>query len=819
MINSTYKLFLQLATILSVFFFQPFIWAVPYHAKQVPVDSFFVLSLKGKKIITDSAIKDSLTWAPIINEWSKSNPTLQEFFIDPNSSGLNFNQPIHLFTNLQGTRNPDIIIGLTAAVRQQKLVDSSLHSIAESLSISKKPSPFPRFGNDKLPYEFGRKGKFVYFVAAIKRSMDRGAIPNDVYLDEIITSLFKKQNSNKVPTALTNHFSNLRDISIYLDGTGLVRLAETFWSSNQWQNAVPLIESMTNRSLGVYGQASKGQFKVEFKSLLDLNKTNQNSSPPSPSIDLIPGDSALIARFNFDSLKLKKIGGQWFEQFLQKFSGGQINLAFKVPGFNLSAKEILDAPSGEMVFGLGKFNTTVIPPSERMPSGEVQLNPAFLGGFGVKNKEILRKLSIGLENSNVIGSILRMRGIEVTEKNNHIWFSSPEYSREIRMGKTLRPIYEGRKKFLSSHNIALDLRVLPLTQTVRKNRMLPYDYYKTLDWIEHIANIRVYSQGNTITATFGMHDKKVSPFSIIMDFIGQEIIDRKNSTLYQAIAQNDFQGLQQAVKMGALINANDHFGHSPLHYAAYKGNAGFVDYLLRNGGDPNAQSKHLSTPLHSAAWGRNLKVAEILLEDGADVNAKTDEGETPAMTAALRGEKDLLEILFSLSADPHAKDMHGSNLYDLAAAGGHLDILKILDSLKVKNNHPFHAAAGKGDLKAIRKMLQNGRSINERDAFGATPLIIATVSGKVDIVNFLLSKKADPKIEAKDGYTMMHAAAFSGKKELVQLAYDLGLDINARYGKDGVTPVDVGEDESEAMPFMQSLGGRRGWELGRIPAN
>ena len=810
---------MQLATILSVFFFQPFIWAVPYHAKQVPVDSFFVLSLKGKKIITDSAIKDSLTWAPIINEWSKSNPTLQEFFIDPNSSGLNFNQPIHLFTNLQGTRNPDIIIGLTAAVRQQKLVDSSLHSIAESLSISKKPSPFPRFGNDKLPYEFGRKGKFVYFVAAIKRSMDRGAIPNDVYLDEIITSLFKKQNSNKVPTALTNHFSNLRDISIYLDGTGLVRLAETFWSSNQWQNAVPLIESMTNRSLGVYGQASKGQFKVEFKSLLDLNKTNQNSSPPSPSIDLIPGDSALIARFNFDSLKLKKIGGQWFEQFLQKFSGGQINLAFKVPGFNLSAKEILDAPSGEMVFGLGKFNTTVIPPSERMPSGEVQLNPAFLGGFGVKNKEILRKLSIGLENSNVIGSILRMRGIEVTEKNNHIWFSSPEYSREIRMGKTLRPIYEGRKKFLSSHNIALDLRVLPLTQTVRKNRMLPYDYYKTLDWIEHIANIRVYSQGNTITATFGMHDKKVSPFSIIMDFIGQEIIDRKNSTLYQAIAQNDFQGLQQAVKMGALINANDHFGHSPLHYAAYKGNAGFVDYLLRNGGDPNAQSKHLSTPLHSAAWGRNLKVAEILLEDGADVNAKTDEGETPAMTAALRGEKDLLEILFSLSADPHAKDMHGSNLYDLAAAGGHLDILKILDSLKVKNNHPFHAAAGKGDLKAIRKMLQNGRSINERDAFGATPLIIATVSGKVDIVNFLLSKKADPKIEAKDGYTMMHAAAFSGKKELVQLAYDLGLDINARYGKDGVTPVDVGEDESEAMPFMQSLGGRRGWELGRIPAN
>ena len=79
------------------------------------------------------------------------------------------------------------------------------------------------------------------------------------------------------------------------------------------------------------------------------------------------------------------------------------------------------------------------------------------------------------------------------------------------------------------------------------------------------------------------------------------------------------------------------------------------------------------------------------------------------MTAALRGEKELLEILFSLSADPHAKDVHGSNLYDLKNfAGGHLDILEILEKLKVKNNHPLHAAAGKGDLKTIRKMLKNG---------------------------------------------------------------------------------------------------------------
>jgi ankyrin repeat protein len=327
--------------------------------------------------------------------------------------------------------------------------------------------------------------------------------------------------------------------------------------------------------------------------------------------------------------------------------------------------------------------------------------------------------------------------------------------------------------------------------------------------------MRISSDFNSLLINLRFHDKKTNAFAPIFDFIGQEIIDRRNAPLYRAIAENDYKGLQQAIKLGALVNANDHFGHSPLHYASYKGNAGFVDFILRNGGNPNAQSQHLSTPLHSAAWGRNLKVAELLLEDGANVNAQTDEGETPAMTAALRGEKVLLETLLALSADPHAKDIHGSNLYDLASAGGHTKILDLLDDLKVKNNHPFHSAAGRGDLNTIKKMLKNGREINERDAFGATPLLIATVSGKVDIVSFLLNRKADPKITAKDGYTMMHAAAFSGKKELVKLAYNLGLDVNARYGKDGVTPVDVGEDASDALPYLQSLGGRRGWELGR----
>ena len=203
-----------------------------------------------------------------------------------------------------------------------------------------------------------------------------------------------------------------------------------------------------------------------------------------------------------------------------------------------------------------------------------------------------------------------------------------------------------------------------------------------------------------------------------------------------------------------------------------------------------------------------------MLEAGADVDASTDEGETPGMTAALRGEKDLLEILFALSADPHAKDAHGTNLLDLAAAGGHREIAELLTEIGVDNQNPFHVAAGLGDLKLVKRLLKEGYEINQPDSFGATPLLIAMVAGQEEMVDFLLARNANPTLTAKDGYTLMHGAAFSGKKSMVRKALSLGLKVNSRYGEDGITPADVAEDEGDALPYLRAMGGRTAWELG-----
>ena len=70
---------------------------------------------------------------------------------------------------------------------------------------------------------------------------------------------------------------------------------------------------------------------------------------------------------------------------------------FQIPGFNLTAKDLLDSPSGEWISRLGSFNTVVFPlvnDSRRRGSTK----PGPLSGIGLADKETLRKLSIAGKN-------------------------------------------------------------------------------------------------------------------------------------------------------------------------------------------------------------------------------------------------------------------------------------------------------------------------------------------------------------------------------------------------------------------------------------
>jgi ankyrin repeat protein len=123
----------------------------------------------------------------------------------------------------------------------------------------------------------------------------------------------------------------------------------------------------------------------------------------------------------------------------------------------------------------------------------------------------------------------------------------------------------------------------------------------------------------------------------------------------------------------ALVNAFSSDGFTPLHLAAYFGQADMARVLLAHGADPDAVSRNPMAlrPLHSAAASRALGIATSLLAGGADVNAKQHGGWTPLHGAAGNGDLSMTELLVARSADLTILSDDGRSPLDLAVEKGH----------------------------------------------------------------------------------------------------------------------------------------------------
>jgi ankyrin repeat protein len=87
-------------------------------------------------------------------------------------------------------------------------------------------------------------------------------------------------------------------------------------------------------------------------------------------------------------------------------------------------------------------------------------------------------------------------------------------------------------------------------------------------------------------------------------------------------------------------------GFTPLHLAAFLGDAACAAILLDAGADVAAVSRNPMRvqPLHSAAAACNVDVAGVLLDHGADVNAEQRDGYLP-LDAANQNRDEAMQAL------------------------------------------------------------------------------------------------------------------------------------------------------------------------------
>jgi len=122
------------------------------------------------------------------------------------------------------------------------------------------------------------------------------------------------------------------------------------------------------------------------------------------------------------------------------------------------------------------------------------------------------------------------------------------------------------------------------------------------------------------------------------------------------------------------------------------------------------------------------------------------------------------------------------------------------------------AAVTNGRVDVVKSLLAKGANINERDAEGATALMLASEGNahlpfNLPLVQILIDARASLEARDAQGRTALHRAAAEGKTEVVGLLLDSGALINPK-ANDGATPLFYAVQFGK-MPVLQLLIARR----------
>lgn len=99
-------------------------------------------------------------------------------------------------------------------------------------------------------------------------------------------------------------------------------------------------------------------------------------------------------------------------------------------------------------------------------------------------------------------------------------------------------------------------------------------------------------------------------------------------------------------------------------------------------------------------------------------------------------------------------------------------------------------AAGRGDLGRVRKLLDAGVPLEQRDDRGRTPLLAATAGNHLEVVRLLIGRGADVNAQDDQRDSAFLLAGASGFTEIVRAALAAGADLKSvnRYGGTALIP-------------------------------
>ena len=145
--------------------------------------------------------------------------------------------------------------------------------------------------------------------------------------------------------------------------------------------------------------------------------------------------------------------------------------------------------------------------------------------------------------------------------------------------------------------------------------------------------------------------------------------------------------------------------------------------------------------LHIAiARGEMDKIKEEL-ENGANINALANDG-LSTLQWAMTTDLPILEFLLKAGASPNVESFEGAT--------------------------PIMTAVQSDKMEHLQLLIEHGAEVNKQDNRGFTALHRAAEMGRIEMVKELLEKGADKNLEAEEGHTALSLAAMGENSEDIE---------------------------------------------------
>jgi ankyrin repeat protein len=327
---------------------------------------------------------------------------------------------------------------------------------------------------------------------------------------------------------------------------------------------------------------------------------------------------------------------------------------------------------------------------------------------------------------------------------------------------------------------------------------------------------------------------------------------------------------------GANPNLQDHQGMTPLLLLAKSGNnfsAEPVKAVLDAGANPNFKDKHGRTPAHlfldgKWPWDSAGECIPLLVKAGADLSVKDDQGKTPLHYLAALGSQSpfffirgIDGVFVEAKVDFQARDNDGNTPLHIAAKSGTRDVFDWLvkqgagldetnnagetprllgahntdrfSRFSFSSDTDIFQAVREGKMESLEALLKaDAKLLDESNQFGQTPLRVAVISRRTNVVEFLEQKGVrwdavsavmfgraevlrgillrEPKAATTTdrGSSLLHLAAVNGDVPITKQLLDAGGDLRAQDLR-GLSPLGVAllKNQLEEANALRQRGG------------